>query len=605
MNKVRIIWKSNDPKKKVGYLRLSERLTEEKKTKITSLRLPPIHERHFDKKNQKVKKSHPNHTKFNNVIEDTLKKYQKVRKSSFILDDKKSLRVFVEEKIIPLCKSIGTKQKYNNVLNLLEMFNQEKYNKNILLFKDIDEDFINEWKIWLRTERGTLENSISYKTKTFKSFINKSIKQNYYFFNPHPFNNIKNKVIPTNVDFLDEEQIKSILYGEVYDVIKSGKNKGKRRDENSRYKQELNINDIRNFFVFQFFTHGMRVSDLLTMRWNNLNINGEEIRLKKVMLKTKYPLNILIYYKPLLILFNYTPEKFISDEVKQTYNILKDLHSKLGSFSLYSEDNKTIDFEYIRKNLKIEIQKVKPNIVKLLLNRENNTKNSTIKISLDEFDDRYNNIKKKKIKLIKNDISSSPYIPKQISSDIIKMKKQIENKVNNDEELKYLGELRKILLKRSLKRVNDNKNQIQNLYFNLYQEMIKIIKKILVDEEYKYKFIFPILKDKDFENIKDERNFQNMNEYQYNKMSGRRSYYNNLLKILGNQLGIPNLTSHKSRHSFTSLLIKKNPNINLYDLSKSLGHTHIKTTETYIQNFTNIRIDEMGKEFTDSFGGII
>ncbi len=557
MNKIKIIWKSNSKDKKYGYIRLSERLTEEKKTKITSLRLPPIHERHFDKKNQKVKKTHPNFIQYNNVIEETLKKYQKVKTTSFILDDKKSLRVFVVEKIIPFCKSIGTKQKYINVLNLLEMFNQVNYNKKVLLFKDINEDFINEWKIWLRTESGTLENSISYKTKTFKSFINKSIKQNYYFFNPHPFNNIKNKVIPTNVDFLDEEQIKSILYGKLYDVIKSGKNKGKKRDEKSRYKQELNINDIRNFFVFQFFTHGMRVSDLMTMRWNNLNINGEEIRLKKVMLKTKYPLNILIYYKPLLILFNYIPEKFISPEVKQTYKIIKGLHSELGSFSLYSEDNSTIDFDYIKQNIKIEVSKISPDIVKLLIDNENPEKNSTIKISLNEFDAKYKKIEKRKIQLIKKNINSSPYLPKQISSDIVKTQKQIENKIIIDAELEYLGELRKIIFNKSLKIVKNNRNQIQNLYFNLYQEMIKIVRRILVDNDYKHKFIFPILKDKDFENIKDERNFQNMNEYQYNKMSGRRSYYNNLLKDLGNQLGIPNLTSHKSRHSFTSLLIKK------------------------------------------------
>lgn len=605
MNRIRIIWKSNNTEKKVGYLRLSERLTEEGRTRVVSLRLPPIHQRHFDVKKQRVKKTHSEYTFYNNKIEETIKKYEKHRKPTFIFDDKKTLRLFVEEKIIPFTKSVGTKQKYLNVLGLLERFNSQKYNRQILLFKDINEDFINQWKVWLRNERGILENSISYKTKTFKSFINKSIKQNYFFYNPNPFNNITNKVIPTNVDYLDESQITSILYGEVYDVIKSGKNKGKKRPENSRYKQELNMNDIRNFFIFQFFSHGLRVSDLMTLRWNNLTINNDEIRLKKVMLKTKYPINTLIYYKPLVILFNYLPEKFIKEEVRETYQILKSFNHKFGSFSFFSERTKTIDIDFVNRNLKIELKNVNQKILKLLVDNEKHQDISSIYISRKGFENQFNKIKRIKQKKIEKYYNSSPYVLKNKKSDIIDKREFIVKKLNQDEELIYLNKLKKILINKSEKKVKQLKSKIEKTYLNLYKEMIEIIKQILTDEDVKYNFIFPLLQDKDFKNIKDERNFLNMSEYQYNKMSGRRSYYNYFLKTMGNQLGIPNLTSHKSRHTFTSLLIQKNPNINLYDLSKSLGHTHIKTTETYIQNFTNIRIDEMGKNFTDSFGGIL
>jgi integrase len=132
--------------------------------------------------------------------------------------------------------------------------------------------------------------------------------------------------------------------------------------------------------------------------------------------------------------------------------------------------------------------------------------------------------------------------------------------------------------------------------------MIEIIKQILMDEEYNNNFIFPLLENKDFSNITNERMFERMNETQYNKLSGRRSYYNQLLKIMGKQVGIPNLTSHKSRHSYTSILIKNNKDINLYDLSVSLGHQHISTTQSYIQSFINTRIDNMGKDLSDSFG---
>ena len=44
------------------------------------------------------------------------------------------------------------------------------------------------------------------------------------------------------------------------------------------------------------------------------------------MLKTKHPINILLYEKPLQIIFNYIPEKFITDEIKQTYEYIKKIN---------------------------------------------------------------------------------------------------------------------------------------------------------------------------------------------------------------------------------------------------------------------------------------
>lgn len=602
MNKIRIIWKTNQKDKKYGYLRLSERLSESKKTKVISLGLPPIHERHFDKKKQRVKNTLPDFEKFNYVIEETLSKYQSHKKSKFLSDTKKTLRLFVEEHLMNDAKSEGTKQKYLNILKLLELYKKDCEGNDILYFKDIDEEFIRGWKNWLKEVRGNLDNSISYKTKTFKSFINKAIKQNYYFYNPNPFNNIENKITPTKVDFLDEQQINSILYGKIYDVIKSGKRKGLKRDENSRYKQELNINDIRNFFVFSLFNFGVRASDLMTLRFNNFYINGDEIRLKKYMLKTKHPINHIITYKPLLILLNYVPKKFIPKELEETINLIREINLKLGTFNLYSEKRKKIDFKYFYENLSVEIN-LSNHAIKLL-NDSNIINHNKLKISIHEFNLIYKKIRTKKINNYRNFIKLSPYNPKN-SIDDVKLKRMLDEKVKEDEELKYLDEVRVILEEKSSILVKKFSNKLQHTYLNLYKEMTEIIKKINCDDEYKYHFVFPLLRNEDFKNITDERGFERMSKRQYNSLVGRRCYYNNLLKIMGQQLGIPNLTTHIARHSYTSLMLKMFPEINIYDLSKSLGHTQIKTTEGYIQNFKSTRLDDMGKKFSDSFGGMI
>jgi integrase len=102
-------------------------------------------------------------------------------------------------------------------------------------------------------------------------------------------------------------------------------------------------------------------------------------------------------------------------------------------------------------------------------------------------------------------------------------------------------------------------------------------------------------------NIKKEEDFDRMDKKQYLRFSGRRTYYNRLLKFVGNQCGILNLTSHKSRHSYTSLILKYNKDVNLYDLMESLGHKNLSTTQGYIQSFVNRRVDDIGKGFSDKF----
>lgn len=596
MSKIKIVWKSNGSDKKQGYLRISERLTDLGKTKITSLKLPPIHKRHWDETKQRVKHTHPDYLFYNDEIEKYINKYSIIKKTDFISDEKKSLVYFVETKLLPNCKSVGTSQKYKNILFLVKLFNKTKFNKEDVLFKDINEDYINEWIVWLKKERGIVDNSISYKTKTFKSFISKSINQRYYIYYPNPFNNIKTPIKRIDVDFLDEDQINTILYTELYDVIKSGKNKGKKRELDSRYTQLISINDVRNFFLFQFFNHGTRVSDLMTLRWNNLNINGNEIRIKKIMLKTKYPINILLYEKPLQIIFNYIPEKFITQDIRETFDFIKKINYEYGVFFL--EKNKRVDFNFLNKNVKVLVK----NLDEKFIHYFNDTDKKNIKISLSECDKIITKqIVTKKV-FYDETYSVNPFRSFERNKDEVNKTSYIKKMLIEDKDLIYLKNLRTIVEDKVNRKIEMRLNSIDDLYRNLYSKMIDIVKEILMDDEYSNNFIFPLLDDKDFLDIKNEKMFEKMNEVQYNKLSGRRSYYNQLLKIMGKQIGIPNLTSHKSRHSYTSILIKNNKDINLYDLSVSLGHQHISTTQSYIQSFINTRIDDMGKKLSDSFG---
>ena len=85
MKGIRIIWKSHDSQSKKGYIRISVRDSELKKTKVISLNLPPISENYFDKKNQFVKKNYKDYEIYNNEIERILNEFSLKKNSNFII----------------------------------------------------------------------------------------------------------------------------------------------------------------------------------------------------------------------------------------------------------------------------------------------------------------------------------------------------------------------------------------------------------------------------------------------------------------------------------------------------------------------------------------
>lgn len=94
-----------------------------------------------------------------------------------------------------------------------------------------------------------------------------------------------------------------------------------------------------------------------------------------------------------------------------------------------------------------------------------------------------------------------------------------------------------------------------------------------------------------------------MTKYQYNRFTGSRSYYNRLLKVVMKQCGIEkDVSSHTSRHTYTSIMLELGDNLNLHDLMSSLGHRHLSTTQTYLHRFNHKKVDELNKKLSDTFG---
>ena len=78
-----------------------------------------------------------------------------------------------------------------------------------------------------------------------------------------------------------------------------------------------------------------------------------------------------------------------------------------------------------------------------------------------------------------------------------------------------------------------------------------------------------------------------------------RNHYNRLLHRLSEMAGISRtLTSYVARHSWASMAYSAN--VDLPVISKALGHTSSKTTQVYIREIDDSRIDQANRKLLNS-----
>lgn len=135
---------------------------------------------------------------------------------------------------------------------------------------------------------------------------------------------------------------------------------------------------------------------------------------------------------------------------------------------------------------------------------------------------------------------------------------------------------------------NPMKNLIQHNY-----DMVdrKFIKRLIITQvsHYKDEYVFPL-----FNKNKDELS----PKQEYNFISTRLTMYNKELKNLKSLCKInQNISSHISRHTFSDLSRKFGSSI--YDISKSLNHQDLNTTQHYFNSVDYDSVEETNTGFYD------
>jgi integrase len=374
----------------------------------------------------------------NDFLNDKLSDFISIQGDrNFVSNENKTLNDFFEM-VISRTLNQGTKMRYNNVKNVIEGF--QRYHSreilktketSIIYLKNIDTNYIELFRNYLLVVLKNTQNTSNYKLKCLKSIINKSIQEGYYNFNRNPFINVKFSHPETKIEILDLKDIEKLIktdFKEVYRrTIKtsSGENLwGKeiplgveeRNKRNKRYIPKHTLNDIRNYFLFQLFSQGIRVSDLITLRWMNFITTNGKLKISKKMVKTKDEITILVNDKMIQILSNYVVR--YKTENTQVYNDLDEkiigLRGIIDNFyfligpenKFYKElmDNVCIEENLVIKNLLIHI-KVDESMVHKYISLNKDKRKHPLSKTINPLLEMYNREKEIQLPILKKKLN--------------------------------------------------------------------------------------------------------------------------------------------------------------------------------------------------------
>ena len=245
--------------------------------------------------------------------------YQQVNSVEKVKDnDLLSVLTFYENEVDLLFqqKKYGTSKKMNTTLTHFKNFLSSKGFVDIK-FQEITISLVEQYEIYL-SSTGISNNTSKKYVSIFGKIYNLGIRKQVFVPKSDPFILFQNTRVSVEKKRLSKIEVETIINK----VIDSN---------NSLFK-------IKNYFLFQIFCQGIRVSDLLTLRWSNI-VDG---RIEFFQYKTKKKHSVLINDNLVFILKDFMNED-CNLILNQSYSFTIDTTYKMNFDEIKSK------FEEIRK----------------------------------------------------------------------------------------------------------------------------------------------------------------------------------------------------------------------------------------------------------------
>lgn len=255
----------------------------------SGIMLPPSH---WNQKKSRVKATHPNSARLNSYlsnrfaeIQDTVLHYETQSKSltsknlrEKVFGKKPSDFFAFADAIVEQYRKegrIGTGDKNRSVVAKLRDY------RSSLTFHDITPEFLIKYEQYLREHHGNCTNTVSKDVKFLRKVFNDAIREDVIGLEANPFGRYQIKQEKTHRDYLTEDELVRV------------------QDCDIAADTKLALH--RDMFVFATYTGGLRISDVLQLRWSNFD--GSHLHI--VIAKTGAQVSIKVPNKGLELLCRY------------------------------------------------------------------------------------------------------------------------------------------------------------------------------------------------------------------------------------------------------------------------------------------------------------
>lgn len=330
MASVTVILRKNKPKPNNEFP-LYLRIIKNRKSVFESLGINVL-EVLWDDVNKRVKGKYPNSARVNNII---AKKIAEANDKVLELDGKaggvKQIKKELSQKVtgsfvdyfneylgeLERAQIAGTHRKSKSILKKMTDYNKQRD----ISFNELDLQFLKNYEKHLR-KLGNSTNTIHANFRVIRMLLNRAVKEDVILIQNNPFQKFKSKKESVEKIFLTENELNAFE-----SISISG--------PTQKIHQDM--------FVFACYTGGIRISDLLKLKWENFD--GKHINI--FIQKTKNHLSISVPTKGLIIINKYKPKDedqsngYIFPILKNGDDLSKpqDLLTKISSATAHANKN--------------------------------------------------------------------------------------------------------------------------------------------------------------------------------------------------------------------------------------------------------------------------
>ena len=253
----------------------------------------------WDEKKQRVRRSHPNAEKVNAFIgqkvseaEGVVVELQTQNKYIGSYNIKEALLGKVASDFFPYADKfansfeaagkIGSYRRAKSVIQKLRDYVENR----ALTFNQITVSFLTDYERYLSSKMENRQNTIHANMRIIRTVINNAIREDLVPMELNPFTKFKLKSEKTQRAYLTEEELNKL-------------------DDLTLMEGSM-MNNHRNAYVFSCYAGGLRISDVLLLRWKNFD--GEKLNIK--IQKTQSSLSIKLPERALQIINSYSKENY-------------------------------------------------------------------------------------------------------------------------------------------------------------------------------------------------------------------------------------------------------------------------------------------------------